>query len=700
VSSTSGDADLEIGLQWDRNDDKLHVSLRFEIFAENVYEWRSLEEPLSIDVSELGRLMANEEAYGAALTRMVMREDVKELYLLARARTDHVNTKLHVRLLIAAPARFHALRWELLRDPSTGTPIAMRPNLLWSRYLSSPDWQPIPPPAKHELRALIVVAGPRGLEEYRPNGRELGQVEVEEELARAQTALAGISDVRKLEGPATLPKIIEALNRGVDVLYLVCHGVIVDDAPLLYLEDSDRKVHVVDGRSLVERLSDLERRPMVVMLSSCQSASTGTEVWSADDGELSALGPRLAAAGVAAVVAMQGNISMRTAESFASAFFTALAEHGIVDEAMAVARRAVRDQPDWWVPVLFSRLRSGRTYYRSGFTARGEDTWTALAEGIKVGDFTPVIGPLLAKGIIGSREDIARHWVRKWHMPLTAHNQEDLAQVAQYLRVRTTEDFIRKQLLSHLMNEITQRQRQADPEDVIWQLPRGLLASHDPAQAISEVGRRLRTLDQGDPYRILAELDASVYVTTGWTDLLQDALKDNGRDPITMTFLWKPSVVPPWEVPVGTKKPKTDAHVEPTLERPLVYHLYGRLDDLDSVVLTEDDYFTWLMAWNIRRKSVPPSVLKAVTAKSLLFLGYRMDDWDFRVVFHIITSLGGRELLRRHQHVGVQLPSESQMIEPAAVQQYFESYFREAQISIYWGETRQFLNDMRLRIAS
>ena len=265
-------------------------------------------------------------------------------------------------------------------------------------------------------------------------------------------------------------------------------GRLIDDAPLLYLEQPDRTVHAVDGRDLVERLSDLERRPMVVMLCSCQSASAGTEMWSADDGELSALGPRLAAAGVAAVIAMQGNISMRTAESFAPAFFTALAEHGIVDEAMAAARRAVRDQPDWWAPVLFSRLRSGRTYYRSGFTVRGADTWTALAEGIRLGDFTPVIGPTLARGIIGFREDIARRWVRKWQLPLMAHNQGDLAQVAQYLRVRTTEDFIRRQLLSHLMSEITQRQRQADPKDVIWQLPKGLLEGHDPTQAIS--GRR------------------------------------------------------------------------------------------------------------------------------------------------------------------------------------------------------------------
>lgn len=30
---------------------------------------------------------------------------------------------------------------------------------------------------------------------------------------------------------------------------------------------------------------------------------------------------------------------------------------------MAVARDAVRDRSDWWVPVLYSRLRSGRTYF-------------------------------------------------------------------------------------------------------------------------------------------------------------------------------------------------------------------------------------------------------------------------------------------------------------------------------------------------
>ena len=171
---------------------------------------------------------------------------------------------------------------------------------------------------------------------------------------------------------------------------------------------------------------------------------------------------------------------------------------------------------------------------------------------------------------------------------------------------------VRTQLLVQLMNEIRERRNAGVIlDDPVWNLPDALVEGNDPASAIREVGRRLRIVDDGDPYRILAELKASVYVTTDWTDLLQDALKDNGRTPITMAF--------PWKGHGGA-----DRAEPPTVERPLVYHLYGRLDDPDSLVLSEDDYFAWLNAWAIRHgKSVPPSVLEALTAKSLLFLGYR-----------------------------------------------------------------------------
>ena len=80
------------------------------------------------------------------------------------------------------------------------------------------------------------------------------------------------------------------------------------------------------------------------MLNSCQSAGEGGADSTADDGILAGLGPRLAGAGIATVIAMQGNVSMTTAQLFASRFFTELQRDGVVDRSVAVARRLLRDE--------------------------------------------------------------------------------------------------------------------------------------------------------------------------------------------------------------------------------------------------------------------------------------------------------------------------------------------------------------------
>ncbi len=77
---------------------------------------------------------------------------------------------------------------------------------------------------------------------------------------------------------------------------------------------------------------------------------------------LTATGPLLAAAGVPAVVAMHGTVNMETVARFMPIFFRELERHGQIDWAMATARSQVRSQPDWWAPVLFMRLRSGRLW--------------------------------------------------------------------------------------------------------------------------------------------------------------------------------------------------------------------------------------------------------------------------------------------------------------------------------------------------
>jgi len=391
---------------------------------------------------------------------------------------------------------------------------------------------------------------------------------------------------------------------------------------------------------------------------------------------------------VAAVIAMQGNITMRTSGEFAEAFFAAFARDGVVDHAMAVARDAVRDRADWWVPVLFSRLRSGRTHYEAQFTERAEETWEDLAQMIRNQKFTPVLGPGLADGILGSRREIARRWVRRWQMPIVSHGQGNLAQVAQYLRVGRQPARVSAYVHEYLQSELRERWENARGDDPFRDLPADLIESGEPQDAIVEVGRRLRERDVGDPYRVVACLPVRVYVTTGWTDLLQQALLavKPAKEPVTVCFPWTERV--DWD--------DVRPIEQPTVQRPLVYHLFGRLEDPDSLVLTEDDYFEWLTAWIDKKQVIPPVVRKALTNSSMLFLGYQLDDWDFRVVFQSIKSFGGRTKDFYH-HIGVQLRPETSVVEPEAAQRYLESYFGDDRVNIFWADTRTFLDELRFR---
>ena len=129
----------------------------------------------------------------------------------------------------------------------------------------------------------------------------------------------------------------------------MCHGYLVNGEPQVVLEHENGSAHVVHGRLLVQRLKELQRLPRLVVLASCQSAA-GDDAGLRDAGAVAALGPQLVEIGVPAVLAMQGNVTMRTVERFIPAFFRGLQRHGRIDQAMTEARAEIRDRADWWAP--------------------------------------------------------------------------------------------------------------------------------------------------------------------------------------------------------------------------------------------------------------------------------------------------------------------------------------------------------------
>jgi len=101
------------------------------------------------------------------------------------------------------------------------------------------------------------------------------------------------------------------------------------------------------------------------------------------------------------------------------------------------------------------------------------------------------------------------------------------------------------------------------------------------------------------------------------------------------------------------------------------------------------------MGITANRTLVPDFVIGQLAQSALLFLGFRLDEWEFRVLFRSLMNQGGQERRRRFKHVAVQIdPEEGRTIEPDRARRYLESYFGENRIDIYWGRTNDFVHEL------
>lgn len=394
----SGYAELQLGLH-DHDARSYRVETSLKLPGEDA-ERRQSETVPRFDLEALAIKASDIEAYGPMLTKALFASESLRA-LLARAqsaaRSQQPPVPLRLRLYVGPTLpELHALHWETLRDPYwPDSKLANDENLLFSRYLTSRDWRAVRPQPRGALRALVVVANPADLTQWKPGGRPLAELDVDGELRRAESGLSGIPvTALASSGSATMDNTIAQLREGADFLYLACHGALMEGSPHLWMENDAGQTDVVDGEDLVARLRDMRQLPRLVVLASCQSAGQGANTRSDDGGALSALGPRLAEVGVPAILAMQGNVTMDTVEQFMPVFFRESQRDGQIDRAVAVARGRVRDRHDWWVPVLYTRLESGRLFVPAGSGQPG----TAAPDGAQMTGSLDQAGPPQGEG--------------------------------------------------------------------------------------------------------------------------------------------------------------------------------------------------------------------------------------------------------------------------------------------------------------
>jgi len=678
-------ADLEISLRpYDAGSYAVDIRFSHAGGDADVHPVRSVQPLARFDFKRLRELELDVPAYGHYLTKSLFdNSDVYGDFAQARSSALTAEAPLRLHLIISPNApELQILRWETLLDPVDASPLCTSERVLFSRYLSSGDWRPVRLRPKGRLRALVVIANPIDLARYKPGGRELAPVDVPEELARARAGLGPIpiSELAS-NSRATLANMLAQLREGYDILYIVAHGALLRGAPYLWLENETGGVAVTRGDDLAAQIRELRQAPWLVILVSCQSASVG------HDDPLKALGPRLAEAGIPAVLAMQGDFSMDTAAVFVPSFFKELQRDGQIEQAVAVARRAVRDRRDAWMPVLFTRLKSGRLWYVPGFAddKQGFKRWPSLLNSIAQGNCTAILGAGLLEPLLGPMNELAKRWADTYEFPLEPHEREDLPQVTQYLAVNQDSRFPRDKLAEYLRNEIVRRFGSSLPMEL-----------RDPPSIqldalIEAAGKISRERNAAEPHRVLAELPFSIYLTTNPDNLLEAALSAAGRVPHI--------VICPWNDYVERTLETYDD--EPDAQHPLVYHLFGRLREPDSLVLTEDDYFDFLIGVTRNNNLIPDVVRGALADTALLFLGFRMDEWSFRVLFRTLMSQQGRTRRSHYTHVAVQInPEEGRILAPERARQYLEGYFQGAKISIYWGSVEDFIQELRKQLTA
>ena len=288
-----------------------------------------------------------------------------------------------------------------------------------------------------------------------------------------------------------------------------------------------------------------------------------------------------------------------------------------------------------------------------------DSDWANLLRRIQSGRCTPMIGPQVLEGALPSRAEIAYRWAAEVNAPLS--RTDDLPQVAQYLSVQYDARYASEKLAHELSQDLENAKQQSQNTNEEW-------------NAVVEL------------YRTLAQLPMSLYLTTNYDSLLEDALAMLSKRPIHQLLRWNKRI--------DYMSSEAEGDFYPTPDSPLVLHLFGSLEEPRSIVLTEDNYLDYLTTLASNPDVLAPSVQKALASTQLMFIGFDFLDPSLRILLKSLTSFSQRSITRSGVIVQM-LPSQEQT--SWTWERYIEEYYARIGLQVYWGTPRRFTQELGQR---
>jgi hypothetical protein len=412
------------------------------------------------------------------------------------------------------------------------------------------------------------------------------------------------------------------------------------------------------------------------MMAACQSAGGGALSEREDQGFLSSFAARLVDAGVPAVVGMQGNVTQDTSLAFVKKLLASVLSDGQTERAVSLARAEVQGRDDWWMPVLVMSSASGGPLWE---TRPEFQNWNSLLGSFAAQECLPILGPGIVPEL--SNLNFALYLREKMGGALLMGRDPEPSKIAQAYKVinNRTENGV----------EIDLRKFIGDTLIRAGTLPK---KGEDLDAWVRRWGAAIREQPSGRILNMLAALPAPVFVTTNGDSLLQQAMErlDPPKHPETEILPWWGE----WARIQGLKDRREGPDL-PTSERPLVHHLFGHYRETGSLVITEDDFFDYLIWLATNRESV--WIRTKLCDSSLLFLGFRLEDWEFRLLLRSIAKLPGSENLKTKTHVAVQIEDTGEADQRDQIKSQLEAFFKnsDVELSIYFARVEEFLTELQ-----
>ncbi|HLO33687.1 MAG TPA: SIR2 family protein [Anaerolineales bacterium] len=287
-------------------------------------------------------------------------------------------------------------------------------------------------------------------------------------------------------------------------------------------------------------------------------------------------------------------------------------------------------------------------------------------------------------------ELLTSEWANWIEYPM--HDKHNLARVAQYYLVEQKDNPEARTRYLEFLKTFLLTIAYDDPEyaDVVTRLK-----AQVREQCFSEVAHQLDypRLPPGteDSLRLLARFPLPIFITTSCSDFLERALEAEGKKPHTQICFWSGIIS-------GAKaEHRIDIDFIPSITTPLVYHLYGLEDYPQTLVLSEDDYINFLISitedTNMLNPVVPLSLRRALGESHLLLLGYRLQDWDFRVLFRYILKFRRDEFSPRGMLIQLK-PGKKDIENTEKSIEYLKHYFERKKFDIVWNNSESFIQKL------